>query len=79
MSDPEKPPSDEFWGDVLRNLGLLQVVLTEIFGFSLAGIALGYLGSKYLGLPSWSLAVTGSAGLGLGMYRLYRWVRKQKS
>ena len=69
-------PKDDFWKEVLRGLGLLQVILGEIFGFSLAGVGIGYLGSKYLGLPSLGMVVLGTVGLGVGMFRLYRMGRR---
>jgi F0F1-type ATP synthase assembly protein I len=69
-------PQDDFWKEVLRGLGLLQVILGEIFGFSLAGVGIGYLSSRYLGTPKLGMMVLGSVGLGVGMYRLYRMGRR---
>lgn len=70
---------DDFWPEVIRGLGLLQVVLVEVLGFSLIGVGLGFLGFKYLAFPQWGMGVGGFLGLTVGMVRLGRLNRKRSN
>lgn len=52
--------------------GLVSVIVADLVGYSLGGLALGYLGWKYVNLPSWTVLVTAMAGLILAMRQIYR-------
>lgn len=65
-----KPP------DWARSLGLLSVITADFLGFTLGGIFLGYLGNKYFDLPLWVSVLLGFFGLGLAIYRLTRYVKR---
>lgn len=60
----------------VRKLGLLSVIVVDLVGYTGAGIGLGYLMWKKLGMPWWVLLLTSLAGLGLAMYHLYRVAEK---
>ena len=60
----------------LKKLGLLAVILTDIFGYSLAGIGLGYLAWTKLKLPIWVMILSSVAGLVVGFFRLYEITKK---
>ncbi|OFZ82580.1 MAG: hypothetical protein A3K03_06930 [Bdellovibrionales bacterium RIFOXYD1_FULL_44_7] len=60
-----------------RKLGLVAVVVTDILGYTGAGVALGWVLWDKVGLPWWILLLTSSAGLALGMYRLYKLSQKE--
>jgi hypothetical protein len=61
---------------MLKSIGLLGVITSEILVCTGLGGGLGYLAWARLGLPIWLIAVGGIAGLGLAMFRLYRVTQK---
>lgn len=56
----------------LKGIGLLAVVVSDLLGYSGAGIGLGYLAWAKLGAPWWVLLVFSLAGLILAFYKLYQ-------
>ena len=70
MGEQESPNT---W---VRKVGLLGVIVVDLLGYSGAGIGIGYLLWKKLGMPWWVLLLTSMAGLSLAMYRLYRMAEK---
>lgn len=61
-----------------RDFALFGVIVTDLVGFSSAGVVLGYLAWKHWGTPSWTLAVTGMLGLGAAVYRILLLVKARK-
>jgi F0F1-type ATP synthase assembly protein I len=56
----------------VRTLGLFGVIVSDLLGFTGAGVALGYLAWSKFGFPWWILLVTSLLGLAMAMYRLYK-------
>lgn len=52
--------------------GLVSVIVGELVGYSLGGLAIGYLGWKYAHLPSWIVVVTATLGLVLATRQIYK-------
>lgn len=79
MPKPEstKPGSEErrLW---IRNLGLFSLIVSDIIGYTGAGIGIGYLLWAKLGAPWWVLVLTSTAGLVGAMYRLYLFTKKNE-
>ncbi len=69
----ESPKSGETpdQGGQLRQIGLLTVIVSELIGFTGAGVGLGYLAWSKWNAPWWVLVITSMAGLFLAFYRVY--------
>ncbi len=63
--------------DWVRQLGMFGVIVTDVVGYTSAGIAVGYLAWNKLGAPWWMIVITSMAGLGLAMYQVYRLTRRE--
>ncbi len=61
----------------LKKLGLFAVIISDLLGYPLAGIGLGYLCWKKLGLPWWTLLLSSVSGLILAFYKLYEISKKE--
>lgn len=61
----------------LRSLGLFSIIVSELLGFTGAGIGLGYLAWKKLGAPVWTVMILGMVGLGISMFRLNRMSQRE--
>jgi|GEM_PF-3797922 len=65
MAKDEKPS----W---VRDLGIFGLVLTEVLGWTGAGMAIGYLSWKYGPVPMWITPVLALGGLVIALMRVYR-------
>jgi hypothetical protein len=63
--------------NLVKKIGLISVIVVDIVGYTVGGVAAGYLLWSKLGFPWWVLLITSSAGLSLGMYRLYQLTKKE--
>jgi F0F1-type ATP synthase assembly protein I len=54
----------------LKKLGLLTLIVSELLGYSLAGVGLGYLAWSKFKMPWWILLLSSMMGLGLAFYRI---------
>lgn len=63
----------------IRNLGLFTVIVSDLIGYTGAGIAIGYIAWDRFHAPWWVLLLTSTAGLVLAMYRMYQFVQKTDS
>ncbi|MDR3607487.1 MAG: AtpZ/AtpI family protein [Oligoflexia bacterium] len=54
-----------------KSLGLFSVIISELVGFTGAGVAAGYWARTALHAPWWTMLVSSLMGLGLAMYRIY--------
>lgn len=61
---------------ILRNLGLFSVIISDLIGYTGAGIAIGYFAWSRWGFPWWVLLVTSLAGLTMAFYRLYKFSQR---
>lgn len=55
----------------LRQIGLLTVIISELIGYTGAGIGIGYLAWSKWSAPWWVLLLSSLLGLGLAFYRMY--------
>ena len=55
-----------------RQLGLLTAILTDLFGYTGAGIALGYWLWTRWGAPWWTVLLLATLSLALAFYRVYQ-------
>jgi len=51
---------------------MFSVIVTDLVGYTGAGIAVGYFAWKKWGAPWWVLLLCSVAGLVLAMYRVYQ-------
>lgn len=56
----------------VKDLSLFGVIVTDVLGYSGAGLALGYFAWKKLGFPGWTAGITAMIGLGLAFWKIYR-------
>lgn len=56
----------------VRTVGLFSVIVTDLIGYTGAGIGLGYLAWSKWGAPWWVLLLSSMAGLIVAFYRLYQ-------
>lgn len=56
----------------VRTLGIFSVIVTDLVGYTGAGVALGYFAWKKWGAPWWVVLGASLAGLALAMYRVYQ-------
>lgn len=70
----EKPSDRPSW---IKKVGLVGVIITDLFGYTGAGLVLGYLAWAKLGAPWWVLLLLTSTGLGLAMFKLYQISKKE--
>jgi F0F1-type ATP synthase assembly protein I len=61
----------------LKKLGLFTIIVSDLMGYTGAGIGIGYLAWTKWGAPWWVLLMTSLAGLGLAFYRLYKISEKE--
>ena len=61
----------------LRKMGLIWVVISDIVGFTLAGVGLGYLLWGKLHWSVWVMILFPMLGLGLGFYQVYKATQKE--
>lgn len=73
MAQSQRP---EDHSEIWKNLGLFSVIITELLGYTGAGIALGYWAWAKLGAPAWALPLAGLAGLILAFYQIFRLSRR---
>lgn len=59
-----------------QSLGLFSLIVSELVGFTLGGLALGYGAHSYFGWPVWLAAITGLVGFSLGLYQVVRLSKK---
>ncbi|OFZ52851.1 MAG: hypothetical protein A2428_04750 [Bdellovibrionales bacterium RIFOXYC1_FULL_54_43] len=71
---PRKKPDP-----AIKNFGLFSIIITDVLGYTGAGIAIGYFVSRKWGAPLWVLAITTIAGFTLGMFRVYQISKKDGS
>jgi hypothetical protein len=62
----------------LKKLGLIWIVLGEVVGYTLGGLALGYLAWSKFHLSDWILILCPMVGLGLAFYQLYKLTQKER-
>lgn len=72
LSKNENEKTDRDRRRLIRNIGLLSVIVTDLLGYTGAGLGLGYLAWKKWGVPWWIVPLTTMLGLSLAMYRLYQ-------
>jgi hypothetical protein len=72
QSSKKKEDEDLGW----KKLGLFTVIVSELVGFSGAGIGIGYLAWTKLEAPVWVMILSSSAGLGIAFYRVYQISKK---
>ncbi|MEK6579585.1 MAG: hypothetical protein AABZ55_10200 [Bdellovibrionota bacterium] len=60
----------------MKSLGLFSIIIGDLIGFTGAGIGVGYLAMKKLEMPGWVLLFTSITGLGVAMFRLYRFSKR---
>ena len=60
----EEPP--------LKKLGLFAVIISDLVGYTGAGIAFGYFAWTKWGAPWWVLLLSSLLGLGTAFYKLYQ-------
>jgi F0F1-type ATP synthase assembly protein I len=65
-------PTDNSW---VKGLGLYLVALTDLVGFTGAGLALGYFLYAKAGAPAWVMIPLALAGLALASWSIYRAVQ----
>ena len=65
MQDPQ--PEESPW----KTLGRFGVIISDLVGFTGAGIGIGYLASKKWGAPPWVIMITALGGLVVAFYRIY--------
>jgi len=58
-----------------RDLGLFSVIVTDLLGYTGAGLAIGWFLWKKWGTPMWLMAVLSVLGLCLAMLRIYKIVK----
>jgi F0F1-type ATP synthase assembly protein I len=56
----------------VRNLGLFAVILSDLVGYTGAGIAVGYFVWSKWGAPWWILLLTSLTGLSMAFYKMYK-------
>lgn len=56
----------------LQGIGLLAVIISDLIGYTGAGVGLGYLAFSKWGAPWWVLLVSSVAGLLLAFFALYK-------
>lgn len=56
----------------VRTLGIFSVIVTDLVGYTGAGVAVGYFAWKKWGAPWWVVLLSSLAGLALAMYRVYQ-------
>lgn len=54
-----------------RNLGLFGVVVSDLIGYTGAGVLAGWLAYRKWNAPWWILLMTSLLGLGLAFWRIY--------
>ena len=55
---------------IAQQFGVFGLIVTQFLGYSGAGMGLGYVLWKRIGLPWWTMALFGFAGLALAVYRI---------
>ena len=61
----------------LKKLGLFAVIVSDLIGYTGAGVGLGYLAWSKWNAPFWVMIVTSMAGLSLAFYRIYQISQKE--
>lgn len=75
MPDPTKEKKPE--QSSLRTFGLFGLIVSDLLLCTGVGIGAGYYAQKQFGAPAWVILITGSAGLALAFYRIYRYAKKE--
>jgi len=57
---------------MIRQIGLLAIIVSDLVGFVGAGVGIGYLAWTKWGAPWWVLLLSSLVGLTLAFYRIYR-------
>jgi F0F1-type ATP synthase assembly protein I len=63
--------SQEGWGDIIKYLGLFQIIILDLIAAPAVGLGLGYLLVKYLHFPKFILFIFGLGFFALGVTRVY--------
>ena len=67
-----KHESDRNRQKMLRDLGLLSVIIADLLGYTGAGLAIGWYAWKNWGAPMWLMAVLSLIGLILAMVKIFK-------
>jgi hypothetical protein len=60
----------------LRKLGLFTIIVSDLVGYTAAGMGLGYFAWTKWGAPWWVLLLSSVGGLSLAFYRIYQVSKK---
>ena len=70
--DRSTKPQEDDRSPILRDLALFGLIVSELLGYTGAGIAIGWWFWKKQGAPWWVLLGLAGAGLVLAMFRIYQ-------
>ena len=72
MENGERRQKDESPNPILRDFALFGLIVSDLLGYTGAGIAIGWWLWKKQGFPWWVLLLTSGAGLTGAMMRVYK-------
>ena len=60
------------WTEIVKYLGLFQIIVIELVVAPALGLGIGYLLVRYLHFPQFVLLIFGLLFAGIGIYRVYQ-------
>jgi hypothetical protein len=72
MENGDKRQKDPEPNPILRDFALFGLIVSDLLGYTGAGIAIGWWLWKKQGFPIWVLVLTSSVGLTGAMLRIYQ-------
>ena len=72
MEDGDKRQDDKSPNPILRDFALFGLIVSDLLGYTGAGIVIGWWLWKKLGFPFWVILLTSGVGLTGAMMRIYQ-------